>query len=124
MFNKKEDYVQHQIAKDIKNLDSDPSLFCYKLWDYGFYNVLGVTPDVKYYANNLFEPEDFPEMYEAFESYIKEKRAEFVVVEKAVYDKEVDLFSSNYDFYKEYSYTYYKDNLRSFYFNVVLLRVK
>lgn len=119
---KKNDYIHFEIARDIKAINNEnPTLFCYKLWDYGFYNVLGVTPNVKYYANNVFEEEDFPEMYEAFKTYIVEKETEFVLVEKEVYQKEVRLFESNYNYHKSYSYRYYKDNSRSFNMEVILL---
>ena len=119
---KKSDYIHFQIADDIKSInDENPTLFCYKLWDYGFYNVLGVVPNVKYYANNLFSEADFPEMYEAFRSYIKEEKTQFVLMEKAVYEREFDLVDPHYEYHKTYSYLYYKDNLRSFNMVLVLL---
>ena len=119
---KKSDYIHYQIAEDINSINSDnPTLFCYKLWDYGFYNVVGVVPNVKYYANNLFSEDKYPEMYEGFRSYIEEAKTEFVIMEKAVYEKEIEFVSSHYDYYKTYSYLYYKDNLRSFNMIVVLL---
>lgn len=119
---KKEDYIHFEIADDIRTMNNEnPTLFCYKLWDYGFYNVLGVVPEVKYFANNLFLEKDYPEMYEAFRSYIIEEKTEFVIMEKAVYEREIEMVSPHYDYHKTYSYHYHKDNLRSFDMVVVLL---
>lgn len=118
----KEDYIQFQVKNDIKKINSEsPTLFCYKMWDYGFYNVLGVVPNVKYYANNLILEESFPKMYESFRSYVSDAKTEFLLVEKDVYENEYDFITKNYECYSEYSYRHYKDNYRSFQMDVVLL---
>lgn len=122
---KKSDYIHFQIAEDIRTIDNEnPTLFCYKLWDYGFYNVLGVTPNVKYYANNLLEEDSFPEMYNEFKSYILNKETKFLLVDKQVFEDEYEFISSYYDYYKTYSYHYYKDNERHFQMTLVLLTSK
>ena len=119
---KKSDYIHFQIAKDIRSINNDdPTLFCYKLWDYGFYNVLNVVPNVKYYANNVFDEDDFKEMYDSFKGYIESKQTEFLLVEKKVYEEEKQFIEQYYEYYKSYSYKYYKDNYRSFELSVVLL---
>lgn len=122
---KKSDYIHFQIAQDIRAINNEnPTLFCYKLWDYGFYNVLGITPNVKYYANSLFSEKTFPEIYEAFSNYISTQQTEFLLMDKSVYEKEQSFISSYYEPIKTYSYHYYKDNYRSFQMTVVLLIAK
>ena len=119
---KKKDYIQFQVAEDIRKINNEnPTLFCYKLWDYGFYNALDVVPNVKYYANNLLEEEDFPEMYDAFRSYISNNETEFLLVDKEVYEEEQNFISEYYNYYKTYSYKHYKDNYRSFEMTLILL---
>ncbi len=124
MFNKKEDYMQFAIAKDIQQLDyEDPSMFCYKLWDFGFYNVAGIVPDVKHFAQNVYNEEDFPAMYEAFRSYITEQQVDILIVDKEAYDEE-SWIGEYYTYYKTYSYRYYKDNTKSYTLSVVMMLKK
>lgn len=118
----KSDYIHFQIAADIRAINNDhPTLFTYKLWDYGFYNVLGETPNVRYYANNLFTEESFPEMYEAFDSYITTQATEFVLMDKVVFQEEYDMMTEHYHYVNEYFFEYRKDNHRSFNMHLVLL---
>lgn len=119
---KKNDYIHFQIAEDIRKINNDnPTLFCYKMWDFGFYNVLGVVPNVKYYANNVFSEESFPEMYDSFFNYIDTQQAQFLLVKLECFEEEKHFILEKYDYYKEYSYVHYKDNYRKIDMNVVLL---
>lgn len=118
----RKEYAQFAIAEDIKSFGyEDPSLFCYKLMDYGIYNACGIVPDEKYYARNNFREDEFPEMYESFRSAIVEQRNDFVVVEKYTYLEEKDLFDGYYELYNEYSYEYVENDFVIKPFKLVLL---
>ena len=119
---KRSDYIHFDIASDIRAINNqNPTLFCYEMWDYGFYNTLGVTPNIRFFANSLFDEETFPEMYDSFDSYITTQATEFVLVDKTVYQEEYDMFNENYHYINEYFYLYRKDNHRSFNMHLVLL---
>mgnify|MGYP005789497473 FL=1 len=122
MFWDKDDYIHFQIAKDINNYGiENPSLFCYKMWDYGFYNVAGITPSEKYFANNLFEEENFPEMYGSFREAIEQQRNDFVLIKDENYNDEKKFIDQYYQIYKEYSYTYYKNTNTSYILTIYLM---
>lgn len=116
------EYAQYAIAEDIKSFGYDnPSLFCYKLMDYGIYNACEIVPSERFYALNNFSEEEFPEMYESFEVAIIEKRNDFVVVEKYTYVEEKEFLEQYYDFYKSYVYKYIENDTYSHNFKLVLL---
>lgn len=118
----KDDYIHFQIAEDIADYGiENPSLFCYKMWDYGFYNVTGIIPSEKYFANNLFDEDNFPEMYTAFYEAIEQKRNDFVLVRVENYEEDKEFLDQFYQIYKEYSYRYYKDTSNSYNFTVYLM---
>ena len=122
MFWDKDDYIHFQIAKDINNYGiENPSLFCYKMWDYGFYNVAGITPSEKYFANNLFEEENFPDMYDSFHEAIEQQRNDFVLIKDENYNDEKEFIDQYYQIYKEYSYTYYKNTYTSYILTIYLM---
>ncbi len=122
MFWAKEDYIHYQIAQDIHNYGiENPSLFCYKMWDYGFYNVAGIIPTEKYFANNLFDENSFPEMYNSFYSAIEEKRNDFVLVRIENYESDKEFIDKYYKIYKTYTYRYYKNTITSYDFTVYLM---
>ncbi len=105
------DYVQYQVAYDIKQLnqDDDYTLFCYNMKDYGFYNACEVVPNEKYFAKNNISKEAFPEMYQAFDAVIINKKCDFVIMLKSDYLEKTNFVSKNYEFVKEYSYTMYEN---------------
>ncbi len=122
MFWDEQDYIHFQIAEDINNYGiDDPSLFCYKMWDYGFYNVAGIVPSEKYFANNLYDEDSFPEMYNAFYEAIEQKRNDFVLVRDENYEEDKEFLDQYYQIYKEYSYRYYRDTINSYNFTVYLM---
>lgn len=101
------EYAQFQIAEDIRSFNlEDPTIFCYRMYDYGVYTVCGVVPEEKYFARNNFTRDEFPEMYDGFENAIRTQLHDFVVVQKNVYNEDKELLETYYDCYKEYSYHY------------------
>lgn len=109
LFRTENDYPQLVVAKEIKQISQansikDPTLFCYKIWDYGFYTASDILPNAKYFANNVIEESEFSEMYEGFRTTIQTAAADFVVTTKEVYLAEKDFLTSNYTFYQEYAY--------------------
>ncbi len=109
IFKKESDYPQLVVAKQIKTLAEDnniksPTLFCYKMWDYGFYTTTNILPVTKFYVNNVISEESFPEMYQSFHDTIENAKTDFVITLKDVYLKEVDFLTKNYSYYQEYAY--------------------
>ena len=117
----KESYVQYQVAEKIKTYDMEnPTLFCYRMMDYGFYNAAGLIPQEKFYALSNFSYEAFPEMYEAQNRAVRECHADFVVLWSVDYDETNDIFSG-YEFVDEYTYQLHEDS-NHWTFNFTLLK--
>lgn len=102
-FYNREDYVQFRVADDINNYGIDnPSVYCFNIADYGFYNVLDKMPSEYFYARSYFHPDIFPEMYEAFNAALKSQKFDFVITTNecmAIYD----FIPNYYTVYKSYS---------------------
>ena len=115
---KQNEYTPLVVAEVIQNYASthntEATLFCYKLWDYGFYNALNITPNQYYYANNYIPEEDFPAMYTAFEHYIKNQNSNFVITELDTWEKEKDFLGTYYQLYDKSlsnsTFSYNKNN--------------
>lgn len=122
----KDDYIQFEVAEDIKELagTNNYTLFCYAMKDYGFYNVCGVVPKEKFYAKFNFPVESFPEMYEAFDNAIINKNNDFVIMLKQDYTDKQEFVCKYYSYVKEYSYIFYDHNLDFMNLEIVLLKVK
>lgn len=109
IFKKETDYPQLVVAKQIKyiaenNNIKSPTLFCYKMWDYGFYTTTNILPVTKFFVNNVISEESFPDMYQSFHDTIETAKTDFVITLKDVYLKEVDFLTKNYSYYQEYAY--------------------
>ena len=109
IFKTKKDFPQMLVAEEISQLSqkyniANPTLFCYKIWDYGFYTAANIVPNNKYFANNVFDEEDFPEMYSNFKNYIENQTSTFLVTSKEVYEQEKTFLTEYYNYCDEYSY--------------------
>ena len=108
----KEEYVQYQVVKDIESFElENPTLFCYSMWDYGFYNALGVVPTERFYARNNFSRKAYPEMYETFDNAIKNATADFVIVIKSDYEENQSMFDNKYNFVNDYKALIYENDI-------------
>ena len=96
----RENYVQLVVADMIaeynQTAEQPATLFCYLMADCGFYNAAGVIPNVRYFAENSFTREGFPEMFESFDNTISGKLCDFVIT-----------YRSEYEANKEFLLTYY-----------------
>lgn len=99
----KEDYIQFQIKNYIEIKSEDKSIYCYKMVDYGFYNVLDESPKDKYYALSAFYESVYPEMYEGFSSAIVNKKSKWVLVLKEIYNQEKTFLDTYYKVDKDFS---------------------
>ena len=99
------DYVPLAIAKTIHNehnsSDDEIKIFCYKIWDFGFYNATDLTPNNYFFAKNVFDREHFPQMYESHESAITNQISDFVITELSIWEEEKDFLSQYYKPYHE-----------------------
>ena len=115
------DYAPLVIADVIKKYEisnnKKADIFCYKIWDFGFYNALDITPNNYYFVNNLISIDNYPSMYEEFKNYIEQQSSDFIITELKTWNMEKDWFSSYYSPYNNTveasTYTYYKINYGS-----------
>lgn len=92
------------VAQEIKNSGiENPTLFCYKMTDNGFYNVSKIAPVTFFYAQSNFSKSTFPEMFDSFDYYIENQVTDFVVVLNTIYEKDNDFLEQYYDVYKSYN---------------------
>lgn len=95
---------QNLVAQEIKNSGiENPTLFCYKMTDNGFYNVSKIAPVTFFYAQSNFSKSTFPEMFDSFDYYIENQVTDFVVVLNTIYEKDNDFLDQYYDVYKSYN---------------------
>ena len=112
---RKDDYAQFQVAKDIHTISDqfnieDPTLFCYKIYDYAFYNVAGIVPTEKFWVLNFFRNQNFPELDNSLIESIESQSCDFVVVFTSVYEEEKDWLEQYYTVYDSYYSSYYRQN--------------
>lgn len=99
----RDNYIPVQVADvihtyEVQN-DTTATLFCYKVGDFGFYNAAGITPNHYYFANNVFEVDRFPDMYESFHNYIIEQSSDFIITDPKVWEEEKDFIAQYYHLY-------------------------
>ena len=91
------DWPQYKIAQEIKNSGvQNPTLLCFYMLDYGFYTVTDILPVEKYFANNNFSEDAYPEMYNSFKNSIINQKTDFVLVYQENYDNHKTLFKNKY----------------------------
>ena len=78
---KKQDYEQYKIADIIKkDQDENTTILNYGALDYGFYNILNIIPNCKYFHRMNIDYERLPDNYEMQNSYIKNKLVDYVII--------------------------------------------
>lgn len=77
----KEDYEQFKIANIIKskNID-DVSILNYRSLDYGFYNILDVIPNCKYFHRMNISYDRLADNYDVQDDCIKNRLVDFVII--------------------------------------------
>lgn len=115
---KKEDLVQYQFA-EIINQKENATLLNYGFLDGGFYTVTNITPNTKYFHKPNIAYENFPEIMDEQNRYIKETLIDFVVIKV---DTQEDSFSIPY-LYENYEKikTVYSNDINQYY---MLFQVK
>lgn len=121
-----EDYAQYQVAEDIHALSEqynidDPTMFCYKMYDYAFYNVAEIVPTEKFWVFNLFKNGIFPEMDNSLIESIESQSCDFVVVFTDVYEEEKDWLEQYYTVYDSYKSSYFRQNYTQIELDVKLM---
>ena len=99
----KNDYAPLVVADTIqeyeKSNNTETTIYCYKTFDFGFYNAAHKTPNNYYFANNVFNQERFPKFYEALENYIINQTSDFVITELKTWESEKDFLAQYYQPY-------------------------
>ncbi len=122
----KNDYAPLVIADIIKDYEktnnTETSLFCYKIIDFGFYNTAKKNPNNYYFVNNTFKKNHFPQMFNAFEDYIIKQTSDFIITNLSTYKQEIanngllpqyyepytgDITTSTYNYKKIHNFYYW-----------------
>lgn len=123
LFTSKEDYAQFRIADIIKEDSSNPTILNYGSLDYGFYNILNVIPNCKYFHRMNILYEKLPDNYDIQKEYIIDKKVDYVIIGIRKDNKEVEndfeFILNNYEIIYE-DYQIYEKYMVHFY----LLKIK
>lgn len=96
----KDELAPLAIAEVINNYETTnnrkATLFCYKIWDFGFYNSSKIIPNNYFFARNYFDGRRFSALDESIYNSIKNQVSEFVITEFKTWEKEKDNFLSLY----------------------------
>ena len=80
LFLRKEDFAQYRISNKILKYKESPVVLNYGELDYGFYNILNVVPDCKYFHRMNIPYEKMKENYSFQKEYIDKGNVDFVIV--------------------------------------------
>lgn len=116
------DYAQFRIANIIKSESDNPTILNYGSLDYGFYNILNVIPDCKYFHRMNISYDKLPDNYDVQKEYIVNKKVEYVIVgiredNKKVLD-DFDFILNNYEIIYEDNQIYEKHNVHFYLFKL------
>lgn len=116
------DYAQFRIANIIKSESDNPTILNYGSLDYGFYNILNVIPDCKYFHRMNINYDKLPDNYDVQKEYIVNKKVEYVIVgirkdNKKVLD-DFDFILNNYEIIYEDNQIYEKHNVHFYLFKL------
>ncbi len=102
---KKSDYAQFTFKESI----TDDTLLNYHCLDLGLYTTTGITPKYYYFMRNNIPKENYPEMYEEQDRYIKESIPKFVITKRkySLLDKDYVLIKTHTQPYENRKVTYY-----------------
>lgn len=99
----KEELIQFQVANEIKAIGGEEStIYCYKMYDIGFYEVMGRTPPEKYFIKYNFTETSFPELFENYKDAIENQVADFVLMYRKDYDLNKVFVDTKYNIINEY----------------------
>lgn len=88
--------VADLIAEYNQTANQPATLFCYHMVDCGFYNAADIIPNVRYYAQNSFAKNEFPEMFASFDETIQNQVCDFVVMYRLTYEQNRAMISQFY----------------------------
>ena len=80
MFLSEENFAQYRISNEILKYDRNPVILNYGGLDYGFYNILNVVPNCKYFHRMNIPYEKMKENYSVQKEYIDKGNVDFVIV--------------------------------------------
>lgn len=108
MFWQESDYAQYEFKEIIEKTDN-PTLLNYNCLDIGLYTTTGITPQYYYFMKNNISRENYPEMYNEQERYIKESKPMFVVTKKKekILEDDYFLIKEHAQVYEHRTVTYY-----------------
>ena len=119
----KEDYAQFRISKIISEQSTNPTILNYGSLDYGFYNILDVIPNCKYFHRMNIPYNKLSDNYDVQKDFIKEKKVDYVIVgireNNQEVEEDLDFILENYDLIYEDDQVYEKYNVHFY-----LLKVK
>lgn len=95
------DYAQFRIANIIKKESNNPTILNYGSLDYGFYNILNVIPNCKYFHRMNISYEKLPDNYDVQKEYILNKKVDYVIIgirkDNKKVENDFDFILNNYE---------------------------
>ena len=87
------------IAEHNQTAETPATLFCYYMGDGGFYNAAEIVPNVRYYSQHCFAPQEFPELFASYDVTIREQKCDFVICYVDEFKKNEEFLLTYYQFY-------------------------
>ena len=120
----KDDYAQFRIANIIKEQTKNPTIINYGSLDYGFYNILNIIPNCKYFHRMNIPYDKLPDNYNVQKEYINNKKVEYVIVgirndsqnvkeDFEFIEKNYELIYEDYQVYEKYQVHFYLFKLKN-----------
>ena len=98
--NSKNDYVPIVISDIISEYKDEnhpnTSIFYYKIADVGIHNLTGILPNNYYFAMNYISEEQFPDLFQAINTYITNQTSDFVITDLSIWESEYSFLSRYY----------------------------
>ena len=117
-----EDYAQFRIANIIKDQSKNPTVINYGSLDYGFYNILNIIPNCKYFHRMNIPYDKLPDNYDVQKEYINNRKVEYVIVGISNDNKQVkddfEFIEKNYVLIYEDSQVYEKHQVHFYLFKL------
>ncbi len=102
-----EDYAQFRIANIIKDQSKNPTVINYGSLDYGFYNILNIIPNCKYFHRMNIPYDKLPDNYDVQKEYINNRKVEYVIVGIRNDNKQI---KDDFEFIEKNYVLIYEDN--------------
>lgn len=104
IFYKEDNYAQYEFASIINQVES-PTLLNYGFLDGGFYLTTGIQPKMYYFMKNNIPYQNYPEMMNTQDYYVKERLFDFIVIKGSLSRRKKEFISQYYEMVSSHTQT-------------------